>query len=276
MCKIKLIAFDLDGTILEEGEFIPEETKTILTKIAQEGIKLATASGRPLEQQYHILKINELGPSKAWPHALIVNESEIYLLNKNSYESLESWNDKIRKMWMKAFPKARGLILKELRQLRQKGVVVQRHITDEEVKGRLMIDLLFGRLEDARASVKNLSKQLLNYKDELWCNRNYCLMQVSLRQAGKGNTVFALAHHFGLAPEEVLVIGDSGNDISMLDGDYRFRLATVSNAEAEVKKSVKTHGGYIASKPRSKGVIEIVKKMIFRRKEDKNEKSLSI
>ena len=33
MCKIKLIAFDLDGTILEEGEFISEETKTILTKI---------------------------------------------------------------------------------------------------------------------------------------------------------------------------------------------------------------------------------------------------
>ena len=89
MHKIKLIAFDLDGTILEKGGFIPEDTRAILTEIAQDGVKLATASGRPMEQQNHILKINGLGVLKGWPQALITNESQIYLLNKNGYESWE-------------------------------------------------------------------------------------------------------------------------------------------------------------------------------------------
>ena len=72
-------------------------------------------------------------------------------------------------------------------------------------------------------------------------------------------------HLIGFLTGEVLVIGDSGNDLDMLDGHWKFQLATVLNAEQEVKESVRAHGGYVASQPRSRGIIEIMGKMVFKK-----------
>jgi len=45
MQKIKLIAFDLDGTIPEKNESIPKDAKVTLTKTSHAGIKITTATG---------------------------------------------------------------------------------------------------------------------------------------------------------------------------------------------------------------------------------------
>ncbi|HON72547.1 MAG TPA: HAD family hydrolase, partial [bacterium] len=97
----------------------------------------------------------------------------------------------------------------------------------------------------------------------LWSNYNFSLVQILPPSAGKGNTVLTLSRHLGLLPEEVLVIGDSGNDKDMLDGRFGFRVATVSNAEPEIKETVERNGGYVAENPVSRGIIEIVNKLIL-------------
>ena len=45
---IKLIAVDMDGTLLQSNNQIGEETKKVLKKANQAGIKIVPASGRPL------------------------------------------------------------------------------------------------------------------------------------------------------------------------------------------------------------------------------------
>ena len=45
---IKLIAVDMDGTLLQSNNQIGEETKEVLKKADQFGIKIVPASGRPL------------------------------------------------------------------------------------------------------------------------------------------------------------------------------------------------------------------------------------
>lgn len=226
MCEIKLIGFDLDGTVVEEGPLIPEDCQDILTGIAQKGVKLATASGRPLDQQYDLLKVSGLSPSTGWPHALIANESQIYLLRGEQYEPLESWNSRIRHEWMRSLPRARQIILEELARLKSAGVKVERHITDEQAESRNLIDLLFESVEDARAFSRTLSARLSKEGADLWSNRNYCLVQILHPLAGKGNTLAELMRYLGLNPGQVLVIGDSCNDLDMLDGRHGFRAAT--------------------------------------------------
>jgi len=263
MGRIKLIAFDLDGTILEEGLVIPEETRNVLEEALELGIKITTASGRKLEDQYKILQSNDMGDSKGWPHSLIVNESQIYFLNREDYEPFEAWNNKVHQEWIKVYPKAREIALEEITRLQGEGINTQLYIIDEDAIARNIVGIRFENVEDVGMFEEYLSKRLLNNEDGLWCNRNHRLVQILPKIAGKGSTVSNLARYLGIKPQEVIVIGDAGNDLDMIDSYYGFYPATVSNAEPRVMEAVKKNGGYIASQPISKGVAEIVNTLVL-------------
>lgn len=66
----------------------------------------------------------------------------------------------------------------------------------------------------------------------------------------------------GVAPGQVLAVGDSQNDADMLDGKLGFQAATVANADPEIAKVVEAAGDYLARSPRSLGVAEIVRKVM--------------
>ena len=46
---IKLIASDMDGTLLDENGVVPEETYDLIIRLKQVGIRFAVASGRRLD-----------------------------------------------------------------------------------------------------------------------------------------------------------------------------------------------------------------------------------
>jgi len=269
MADIKLICFDLDGTILEKGTIIPEDVQEILEEAILCGAKISTASGRSIIDQLQILENSNLGHGKGWPHALITDESSIYIFDGKNYNPLSEWNEMVNRAWRKNLTMVRGIILEDIERLREKGISVQSPIGDEEVEQRNLIGLLFSNIEDALAYEKELSMRLFKegMDGEVQCNRNWYFVQILPRMSGKGNTVFTLANYFGLKPEEVLVIGDSGNDLNMLDSNYGFYTATVSNAEPGVKRVVAKRGGYIASHKISKGVIEIVREVVLKERE---------
>ncbi|HPC76758.1 MAG TPA: HAD family hydrolase [bacterium] len=269
MADIKLICFDLDGTILEKGTIITDNAQEILEEAILCGAKISTASGRSIIDQLQILENSNLGHSKGWPHALITDESSIYILDGENYNPLSEWNEMVNRVWRKNLTIVRRIILEDLERLRENGVSVQNLIASEEVERRNLIGLLFSNIEDALTYEKELSIRLSeeDMDGEVQCNRNWYFVQILPRMSGKGNTVFTLANYFGLKPEEVLVIGDSGNDLNMLDSDYGFYAATVSNAEPAVKRVVAKRGGYIASHKISRGVIEIVREVVLKERE---------
>lgn len=260
---IKLIAFDLDGTILESGLVIPEETKEVLDEVASLGIKISTASGRKIEDQLNIMNSNGLGDGKGYPHSLIVNESQIYLLEKDGYIPLDPWNKKALEEWERFYPLAEKILLEEIDRLKDLGFDVSIHIIGETALVRNMIAMRFSSIEEAKSYEKQLQESLKSLEVPLWCNRNFSLVQILPPSVGKGNTVLGLSRYLEILPEEVLVIGDSGNDRDMLDGKFGFRTATVSNADPEIKETVRRSGGYVAENPISRGIIEIINKLVL-------------
>jgi hydroxymethylpyrimidine pyrophosphatase-like HAD family hydrolase len=67
-----------------------------------------------------------------------------------------------------------------------------------------------------------------------------------------------LARLRGYAPAQVLAVGDSVNDVSMLDGSHGFRAATVANAGAEIRELVRAGNGYVATRGNGHGVNEVI------------------
>src|SRR5688500_9699653 len=105
---VRLVAVDMDGTILERGREVKAELREAFLALAERGVRLTTATGRPLRFQLDILPANRLGPSVGTPQALIVDERELFLLDEATgrYEGHAPWNDEIRARWEKLHPVA--------------------------------------------------------------------------------------------------------------------------------------------------------------------------
>jgi len=74
----------------------------------------------------------------------------------------------------------------------------------------------------------------------------------------KGLAVAELARHLGIAPGQILVIGNGHNDLSMMQPDVAGMVGCPMNSEAEVMEHVHRVGGHIAGRPSLEGVIETI------------------
>ena len=90
-------------------------------------------------------------------------------------------------------------------------------------------------------------------------HRNYALAHVVLATGGKGNTLLHAASQRGLAPGHVLAIGDSLNDLQMLDGRLGMHSGAVGNADPVVQQAVRAAGGIVATQRAGAGVGEILR-----------------
>jgi len=89
-------------------------------------------------------------------------------------------------------------------------------------------------------------------------SRNRTLAHIILATATKGGSMAHAAASRGLRSEQALAIGDSANDITMLDGRHGMRAATVSNGDEEIKAAVRACGGVIAESEAGEGVWELL------------------
>jgi len=84
-------------------------------------------------------------------------------------------------------------------------------------------------------------------------------LEFSHTQATKGRALAVLAGYFGVKREEIMAIGDSYNDLEMLE--YAGLGVVVANARDDVKKKA----GYVTSAPNGEGVAEALEKFILGR-----------
>ena len=82
--KIKLLGIDLDGTLLDSNEHIPEKTKSFLIQLQQQGIRIVLCSGRSLFEMHRYAEDIEL--HKYHGHMIYTNGFGLYdCTQKRSY-----------------------------------------------------------------------------------------------------------------------------------------------------------------------------------------------
>ncbi|MBM4045884.1 MAG: HAD family phosphatase [Planctomycetes bacterium] len=255
---VKLLALDLDGTLLDPGGIILDEVRAALGVAAQRGIAVVIATGRPLKDTLGFLAKSRFALADGFPHALIIEGREIFLLGKSGYEPMREWNEASVGRCQAVLPMAQGLLAEACAWCAGRGLGHKR-VPPEVETARKVAVAFFETVAGAEAALGWLRGEIAQRGAPLQAGRNVHVIGVGPDALGKGITLRRLIERLGVEPSSVLAIGDTQNDEDMLDGGYGYQCGTTANAEEAIKALVRGRGGPIASLPYGRGVLEILK-----------------
>lgn len=250
-----MIALDLDGTLLNRDASISQETKSYLNKLFQQDYILSIVTGRPFKDTTELLANNNILPKSGYPQHLICEERDIYSLTGEIYIS-----------WAENSP-----LLGEERALLSFGNSIVTSLGCElelpffinnEVmqRERGFVEIVCSSVTHAQQCVCALQRMLAG--SALHPIRNNRGVSLRSKLVDKKKTLERLVHHLKICHGEVLVVGDSHNDLPMLTAC--FQPATTANADPEIKEAVLNHGGFISPFECSLGVADILQQLLLK------------
>jgi len=227
-----------------------------LNKLTDLGIAWCTNSGRNHIDQQEILERAALKGLRHWPTALLCSESLIYHRSDGLYVSQEPWNSQINNFVRAIQEQVLQLIkpiLDDLTLEHKPELHFSEHYTAFNVLAPDDHPAIF---------YQQLCEQLIGLQDII-VTRNGPWVNILPRVSGKGNTLREYARLHGFRLNQVLAVGDHLNDLNMLDGAAARHVGCPADAVEEVKTTVRSAGGLIATENGPLGTVEIIQKYCF-------------
>lgn len=244
----KMVAVDMDWTLLDAEKRIPAEVFEGFKRITSSGGYVVIATGRGMESASEVFFENgyPLGRD-GYPHALAVG-GHLFYMQDGEYVPDEAWNVNVGKWWAESRPIAKEIMDAIVPRL--EGIEHERVWED---------GIVFTSLQDA-VSVQELIIQYMEDEgiDAVFLERNGWGVGLSDARVGKGICLDRIARNMGLDPGEIIAIGDSNNDMPMLDSRMGFFPACPANADEEVRNIVNARHGFLATQNYGMGVAEIM------------------
>ena len=255
---IKLIATDMDGTLLDENGHLPDGFTEILDHLRKKDIKLIVASGRP----YYTLQTN-FGPMSRYLSyicdngALVVNNNEIIyksVIDKSFVQDIidtsKSNKENVIVLCSANCAYVENCSDEYLNEIKKYYTSIE--IVDDIC--RVDDDILkvtICNLENSHDNLNNIFKPKFSDKltvvgsGEIW-------IDITNRGVNKGLALKNLMDANNVSREETMVFGDYYNDIEMLqEADYSF---VMENAPEDMKQ----YGKYIAASNIEHGVLRAI------------------
>lgn len=268
---IKLIAVDMDGTLLQSNNRIGEETKEILKKADQSGIKIVPASGRPLPGVVPYME--DLGIVGKDNYAVLYNGGLVQSISGNVLISHQFDYAEFKKMVtiQKQNP---GVNLHFMR--KHDYVTLDRLISTQMAKmsavsatpfiikdlDEIPIDFKFIKAEFTGAEDKldQLGRQFTqNFKQNYNVARSDPrIWEINKKNASKGNALHELAQKLNIKDSEVMIFGDQGNDMSMFEV-ANFNKVAMGNAIGAIKDKA----DFITKSNDEAGIAYAINRLIF-------------
>jgi len=250
--RIGLLATDLDGTLLcpsPEFNRYNEFRDEICTRQTAGCVWVISTGRRLRDFQRIFLPLRSFG---IIPDFIVTRHAYIYERKEWGWYPHFIWNLKILEIQIRNRIHARRVI-PQLRRLIARNIPFVRVPRQEGTR----ICFRFNDLETAARGDALLSAAVRQYPYlRVFRYRNE--VDVYRVPFTKGLSLMELARKVGVAPANILAIGDGHNDISMMDPIVAKYCACPSNAAAEVIETVNQHGGHIARQPHLSGVVEIL------------------
>ena len=269
----KLIAFDLDGTLLDEDKSVPTENLRALEAAAERGIALVPATGRILEGvpepvrclpflRYYICVNGAYVVDTQTEEVLYRGEIPVDLALRaldyihtlpvlyDCYQNNHGWMT--RRMYENAEPyfvtepeilkliRRTRTPVEDLRQtLRERGEPVQKlqmHFRPDQMELRRCQTEQIPRLFPELTAASSLSNNI----------------ELNSVKAGKGRALLALSERLGIDREDTVAFGDGSNDIDLL------RAAGWGVAMANATEDVKAAADAVTGSNREAGVAQTI------------------
>lgn len=232
--RIRMIAFDLDGTLLTDRKVITEHTKKVLHRAIDQGIVLLPATGRPLngipqelfdefpDIRYAITsngaRILDVRDEKVLIHAAVPREKvkkildiavqydtlrEVYFdgqgyVNLDAYERAEEFYDNLS---MVGYIRGTRIPVKNLEEM---------FLKSEKPSDKVQI--VFKNREEKPIVLEQLRQISGIAVTEAFSNN----IEINDGKVNKGWGLLQLGEYLGVESEEIMAFGDGLNDVSMI------------------------------------------------------------
>ena len=266
-----MVAIDMDGTLLNSQNKVSDRTRQAIEKATEQGIHIVIATGRILKSAlYYSESLDLRNPIVACNGAIIVDESrqviyertldrekvvdiieiakteEVYchFYDKTSfYSNIRS--EEILKFYNEGSTAA--------------GIGVNIFKDTEEIMGMKDLDVYkFIFIDDDVEKLQGLRKQL----DDLGNINTSSSWKNNIEAMGlnvsKGQALKELCERLNVRPEEVIAIGDSENDLSMLE------FAGLGVAMGNGDEYIKQYSDHITDSNDEDGVAKVIEEFILK------------
>ncbi|AMV60195.1 Promiscuous sugar phosphatase YidA, haloacid dehalogenase-like phosphatase family [Pediococcus damnosus] len=266
---IKLIAIDLDGTLLTDDKHIAAETVTAIKQASQSGVKVVLCSGRPLTGVAEHL--HTLGLSGNDQYVITFNGALVqtiegrvlihHTLNYNDYTDLEALSRKLHNHFhvetenhiYTANKNISPYTIGESFYVRM--AIRYRAVGDMPANFKISKGMFIDPPEKITELRKKIPQTFLD--KYYFVQSEPYFLEVLNKSASKGNALKGLTKRLNLLPENVMTIGDQGNDLSMLQ--FAGTPVAMGNAIPEAKKLAT----FITSTNEENGVAKAIQKFVL-------------
>lgn len=265
---IKLIASDIDETIIRDDQIVPERNKKAIKEAIEKGIIVMLATGRG---PYEIFDIPEQAGVIADDRYVIccngavtmnVKTKEIvnvvdmdFSYAKNIFNF--AYENKLT-FYIYTLDKKYGLNLTD------DTIVAEKHINiihtdnidflEEEIILKVIIK---NKDMNALQTLEVDIARITNYELEITYSSNM-YMEINARGVNKAVALKKVCDHYNISMENVLAIGDNYNDVAMLEAAGTS--VAVRNARLQVKESA----DYVAIHDNNEGAVgEAIEKFVL-------------
>jgi len=259
--RIDLIALDLDGTLLTPDERISERSRSAIRQSLESGVRVVLVTGRGTDLPIKISRELDLNLPVICCHGALTkdfgaNRTLVHLpvplqYAKPMVEYAESHGLSLAIYSEEHFYRLEGskLYMEDMT-----GPAWREAKTFADVMHEAPTFVRFLGNESVKAMTAEFGDWPLNFRYETWGEFNECA--VLNREASKKNALARLCADFQIAPERVLAIGDSRNDVPMLR--WAGVGVAMGNALAEVKESVR----YVTTSNSEEGVALAIERFV--------------
>ncbi|OAT37281.1 sugar-phosphatase [Proteus myxofaciens] len=248
--SIKLVAIDLDGTLLNNQHKITQEVKDAIQRTKESGTQILLASGRSFNGISPYLK--ELGLDTSDNFCISNNGSQIHQADSGEViiEDLLNFEDYL---YFENLSREIGVHFHALSD--NKIYTTNRHISHFTCReafltwtplyyrplNEMQNDMRFSKfmIVDTPTVLDNAMQYLpANIYEQYSILRSApYFIEILNTDVNKGNAVKKIAEHLKITPEKIMCIGDQDNDLAMLK--YAGLSVAMENAPEAIKKIAK-------------------------------------
>jgi Cof subfamily protein (haloacid dehalogenase superfamily) len=275
---VQLIALDIDGTLLSSRFTVSERNRAAIAEATRRGIEVALVTGRRYDFAMPVARQIDS------PLTMIVNNGALvrskegetrmrHLLARNTaarvLEAMASWRDAASVVFDR--PLANQVMLEKI-DLEDgiRGAYYRRNLQFlgearplETCLTEDPIQIMFaGRLKPMRAAEQALRG--VSFAEEFWMavttyeQKDFSMIDVINPRVTKGTTLAEWAALRGIAPQEILAIGDNHNDAEMLS------LVGIPVVMENAVPELKTRGWHVTHTNDEDGVAAAIERFVLR------------
>lgn len=271
---IQLIAFDLDGTMLDDRKNVPEQNKAALKECIEKGIYAVPTTGRTVEGipesvlsipgiRYAITvngaKIEDLWEKKVIGEALLRADLALQVLDVARkypvmYDAYIDGRGKSEKRFLNNLDQyaVKPEIQKLIHKTRDCVSDIYAYIRDEK-EYIDKINIFFADMqmrEDVRAELAQIPGIITTSS----MGNN---LEINAAEATKGNALLKLAEYLGIDREQIMAFGDGENDASMIQD------AGMGVAMENAQEALKQEADYVTISNNEGGVAAAIRKFVL-------------